>query len=100
MVPAGEAVFPWNALSPLRVIGSDSFIPGLCPIAASDPAIWILLLYPWIFSGGSAMSLRLQVQPYFAHEVKGCGRIPKCFHVAGDATGDVNRGGNRVFNIS
>ena len=56
-VPAGEAIFPWNALSPLEAIGSASFIPGLCPIAAFDPAIWIPLLYPWILPGWSAMSL-------------------------------------------
>ena len=43
---------------------------------------------------------RHQVEPYSAHEVKGCGRIPKCLQVAGDATGDVNRRGNRVFDIN
>ena len=42
--------FPWNTLSPLAVvetvalIGSDSFIPGLWPISASDPAIMTSLL--------------------------------------------------------
>ena len=44
-VPAGGAIFPWNALSPLvTLIGSDSFIPGLWPIAASDAAMMTLLL--------------------------------------------------------
>ena len=52
-----STIFPWNALSLLEAIGSGSFIPGLCPIAASDPAIWISFLYPWILPGWSAMSL-------------------------------------------
>ena len=43
---------------------------------------------------------RHQVQPYSANEGKGRGRIPTCFLVAGDATGDVNMGGNRVFDIT
>ena len=44
--------------------------------------------------------IRHQVEPYSAHKFKGYGRIPKCFLVAGDATGDVNRRGNRIFDIS
>ena len=41
---------------------------------------------------------RHQVEPYSEH--KECGGIPKCFLVAGEAIWDVNRRGNRVFDIS
>ena len=43
--PAGAAIFPSKDLSPAVLpICSDSLIPGLWPMAASDPAIMISLL--------------------------------------------------------
>ena len=87
-------------LSPLEVIGSASFIPGLCPIAASDPAIWISLLYPWAFPGWSAMSLGIRYSPIPHTKSRGVDAYTSVYLVAGDATGDVNGRGIRVFDIS
>ena len=42
--PVGGAIFPLNALLLGACGGSDSFIPGLWPITASDPAMVISLL--------------------------------------------------------
>ena len=41
-------------------LGTSRVVPGLCPIAAFEPAIWISLLYPWTFPGWSAMSLGIR----------------------------------------
>ena len=40
-----------------------------------------------------------QIESYPKHEVQGCGCILQCFLIARNATGDVNRRGNRVFDI-
>ena len=88
-----------------------------CLIAfGSDP---VCLVYPRIVSDSRVRSgyldlvvvaldiariecyvARRQIEPNPKHEVQGCGCILQCFLIAGDATGEVNGRGNRVFDIS
>ena len=70
------------------------------PVAASDPAIWISLLYLLDIARMECHVARRQIEPNPKHEVQGCRCILQCFLAASDATGDVNRRGNSVFDIS
>ncbi|MEW8248489.1 MAG: hypothetical protein AB2768_20915, partial [Candidatus Thiodiazotropha endolucinida] len=79
------------------LIGSTSFIPGLCPITTSDPAIWIRLLYPC--TRVERHAARHQIKPYSANIIYRGGRILKHFLISSDTAGDVSRRGNSVFDI-